>query len=220
MHRFPRIRIVEAGLIGIAIVLLGELGASAIGSLLSSGHWWLLAPAVTFGIVGADFGTGAVHWFGDRFFNERTPVVGPMLIRPFREHHSDPEAMTRHGLLELHGNSCIPVIIVLGVVRLLPGDSACTARLGFDLWLWVLLTASMATNQLHMWAHATSVPAAARWLQRRGVILPPERHARHHRGDFDRSYCLTTGWLNPALDRIDFFGSLERGIRNLAGPIP
>ena len=88
-------------------------------------------------------------------------------------------------------------------------------RQGFDLWLLVFLVASLATSQFHMWAHATQAPAAVRWLQRKGVILSPARHARHHRGGFDRSYCMTSGLLNPVLDRIDFFGNLERGIRSL-----
>ena len=161
--------------------------------------------------------SGLIHWFCDRFFRADTPVLGPLLIRPFREHHRDPEAMTRHGLLELHGNSCIPVIAALAVVHLFAGDGTGPVRLGFDLWLWFFLVATVATNQFHMWAHASSVPAGVCWLQRKGAILSPERHARHHNDHFDRSYCITSGLLNPLLDRIDFFGSLERGIRRLHG---
>ena len=82
------------------------------------------------------------------------------------------------------------------------------------------VAASMATNQFHMWAHATSVPASVRWLQRLGLVLSPERHARHHCGEFDRSYCMTSGWLNPLLDRIDLFGRIERRIRGSSGASP
>ncbi len=209
------IRSFEASLIGVAIALLLALGARSFGALQEGAPWWLLAPAVLLGVLAADFGTGAIHWFCDRFFREDTPVIGPALIRPFREHHADPEAMTHHGLLELHGNSCIPVIAVLAVALLSGGESSGALRQGFDLWLLVFLMASLATSQFHMWAHARQAPAFVRWLQRRGVILSPERHARHHRGGFDRSYCMTSGLLNPLLDRIDFFGNLERGIRSL-----
>jgi ubiquitin-conjugating enzyme E2 variant len=84
-----------------------------------------------------------------------------------------------------------------------------------DVWLFVFLVLSMATNQFHMWAHATSVPRVVRLLQASRVILSPERHALHHDGNFDRSYCITSGVLNPLLDRSDFFGRMERGIRAL-----
>ena len=161
--------------------------------------------------------TGTVHWFCDRFFSEHTPILGAILIRPFRDHHVDPEAMTRHGLLELHGNSCIPVIAALGAARLLLGEAPGALCLSFDLWLGAFVAASMATNQFHMWAHATSVPASVRWLQRLGLVLSPERHARHHCGEFDRSYCMTSGLLNPLLDRFDRFGRLERRIRGTSG---
>ncbi len=125
--------------------------------------------------------------------------------------------MTRHGLLELHGNSCIPVVAALGAARLLGGEMPSVLRLVFDLWMGVFVAASMATNQFHLWAHAASVPASVRWLQRLGLVLSPERHARHHRGEFDRSYCMTSGMLNPLLDRIDLFGRLERRIRGTSG---
>jgi len=42
-----------------------------------------------------------------------------------------------------------------------------------------------------------------------GLILTPERPARHHRGDHDRSYCVTSGWLNPLLDQLRIFEHIE-----------
>jgi plasmanylethanolamine desaturase len=57
------------------------------------------------GYLLADLLTGLVHWFCDTFFDEATPLIGPGLIAPFREHHRDPLLMTRHGFLELTGSS-------------------------------------------------------------------------------------------------------------------
>jgi hypothetical protein len=72
--------------------------------------WYPLAiPA---GWLAADFASGIVHWFADTFFEEDAPWIGPLLIRPFREHHRDPQAMTRHGFLELTGNSCLVLLPV------------------------------------------------------------------------------------------------------------
>ena len=70
-----------------------------------------------------------------------------------------------------------------------------------------------ATNRFHQWAHADAVPGWVATLQRGGWILSPEKHARHHAGAHDRAYCVTTGWLNPLLDAVRFFGRLEGSIR-------
>ena len=82
----------------------------------------------------------------------------------------------------------------------------------------LLFTAGIAaTNRFHQWAHADRVPRWVAALQRRGLILSPEHHARHHRGAHDRAYCVTTGWLNPLLDAVAFFARLEAAVRWL-GP--
>jgi ubiquitin-conjugating enzyme E2 variant len=207
--------LVDVGLIAVAGALLVAQGARSLQGLQSTEAWWVVLPAVVLGVLFADFTTGLAHWFCDRFFEESTPVIGRALIQPFREHHVDPQGMVRHGLLELHGNSAIPVIPVLGIVHYFGPSPASPVAVALQLWVFFLCISSMATNQFHRWAHAPSVPRPARWLQRHGVILSPERHALHHAGDFDRSYCMTSGWMNPLLDRIDFFGRIERGFRTL-----
>ncbi len=37
------------------------------------------------------------------------------------------------------------------------------------------------------------------------LIISREHHAGHHDGTFRKHYCITTGWLNRPLDRMDFF---------------
>ncbi len=212
-------RSVEAGLVATAVGLLLAQGARSLHGLQATEAWWMIPLAFVLGVLCADFATGAVHWFCDRFFDETTPVLGQALIRPFREHHVDPQGMVRHGLLELHGNSAIPVIAVLGAANLSESSPASPGGVALQLWLFSLCASSMATNQFHRWAHAPSVPGPVRWLQRHGVILSPERHALHHGGRFDRSYCMTSGWMNPLLDRIDFFGRIERGLRALQSSV-
>jgi ubiquitin-conjugating enzyme E2 variant len=68
------------------------------------------------GVLMADFASGTVHWIGDRYFREDTPLIGPLLIEPFREHHRDPRGITTHGLIELHGNTGLPVVWMLALV--------------------------------------------------------------------------------------------------------
>ena len=186
------------------IALLGH------GPHLAHKDLWLIGPVtILAGYLAADFGAGLVHWLADRCFAENTRWIGPLLIAPFRAHHENPSSIAEHGFFELSGNNalvCVPIAAVL--VASPPATSPLqVALVTFGLSLSLSL---FATNQLHGWAHAKSAPPAARFLQRHGLILTPEGHARHHRGDHDRAYCVTSGWLNPLLERIRFFERLER----------
>lgn len=178
-------------------------------------HAWRpeLALALPVGLLGgyllADFLAGAVHWLADRCFDPRTPILGPMLIEPFRAHHDDPGSISRHDFFEVAGNNALVSVPLAGglLAMPLPHDFATTLLFVFGTSLAIAL---VATNLFHGWAHARRPPRIARQLQRAGLILTPARHARHHRGDHDRAYCVTSGWLNPVLDAVGFFTALER----------
>ncbi len=140
--------------------------------------------------------SGLTHWFCDTFFREDTPGIGPMLIHPFREHHRDPAAMTRHGFLELTGNSCLGVLPVLGLAWWKPWSFL------FDAGVIAFALALFGTNLFHKWAHSARVPRVVGWLQKAHVILNPARHAVHHAPPNKGAYCVTNGWMNALLDRI------------------
>lgn len=177
----------------------------------------LLLVSLPVGIALADFATGLVHWIGDTFFEEDTPLVGARWIHPFREHHRDPLAITRHGPLEVSGNNCLLLVGVLVTARSLgPGLQSALEALAWGIVL-VFCAAVAISNQLHRWAHAPRCPGAVQWLQRRGLVLSPEAHDRHHDGRHDRAFCVTTGWCNTVLDRISFFARLERRVSRRRG---
>jgi ubiquitin-conjugating enzyme E2 variant len=167
-----------------------------------------LALALPCGLAAADLGAGIFHWGCDRFGSRQTPVLGA-LIGPFRDHHERPAEIARRGFVELCGGTALGVApgIALGCVWL---ESAARLPLGgFAPTAWlVFCLATVATNQLHAWAHGKRAPRAVAWLQRRGLLLSRSAHAAHHRGGQDCAYCITTGWLNPVLDGI--FARLER----------
>jgi ubiquitin-conjugating enzyme E2 variant len=163
-----------------------------------------LAGALAAGYLAADFASGVVHWLADRYGSTETWLFGANFVRAFREHHRDPEAITRHDFIETNGDSCIFVVPVLALV--VWASSGSLVLDGFTLALGV---AVLLTSQIHRWAHTPSPPRAVAWLQARRLILSPARHRAHHAAPFDRHYCITTGWLNPLLDRARFFQTLE-----------
>jgi plasmanylethanolamine desaturase len=196
------------------IATLGRRIGAAIATLADQA---LIVMAAVAGVLACDLVAGAVHWACDRFFTETTPVLGPALIEPFREHHRDPLAMTRRGFLDVNGSNYFAVLPVLAYTVWRDGPVASGAwALSSHAFLLALASAAIVTNQFHKWAHARDVPTIVQWLQRAHLVLPPEVHARHHRGEHRSGYCVTGGWLNPVLDRFDFFGRLERAVRACA----
>lgn len=191
---------------GVLALLLGVLATRLHGALARPAELWLLLPAFALGMLATDFVSGLVHWLCDSFGSEDTPVLGPLLIAPFREHHRDPLCITQRGFLEVNFNNCLGIDAVLGACLWLgnPAPSGPASVFGLA-FLLAFSCAVYLTNAVHRWAHAPRVPAPVRWLQRARLAISPDHHARHHergRGAF----CITTGWLNPLLDRWQVFG--------------
>jgi len=177
---------------------------------------WLSLAAVV--IVGppvawilADFVSGLIHWFADTYGADDTPLFGPWLIKPFRQHHLYPRDICTHDLVLTIGNSCtIAAPFQAGVLYLLLNDdeiSITEASLAFVFNLFAM--AMVATNLLHKWAHAEKTNWLISRMQRFRLLLSPAHHELHHTRPFDSNYCITNGWLNPLLERIRFFRSVE-----------
>ena len=177
-------------------------------SILSREHALATGAGILAGYLAADFLAGCVHWIADRFFEPDTPLLGPMLIAPFREHHEDPLSITRHDFFEISGNNALVTLpLVLALLALPdPGDRLTHAMTVFGLSLSL---AVFMTNQFHAWAHVPSPPGPIQRLQGLRLILTPASHARHHARAHDCAYCVTSGWLNPALDRMRLFERIE-----------
>lgn len=178
----------------------------------------LVLGALLLGYVAADFVSGFVHWAGDTWGSTEMPVLGKAFIRPFREHHVDEKAITRHDFVETNGNNCLVSIPVAVIAVLLPHTSTpwlfASAALG-SMIFWV-----MATNQFHKWSHLDAPGPVVGLLQRLHLILPPDHHRVHHTQPFNRYYCITVGWLNKPLSLIHFFPLAERLVTRVTGQLP
>ena len=195
----------------VLLALLAPLAYRTAAALAAGGHGLALAAALLLGVLAADFVGGCVHWLADTFFAEDTPLIGKVLIEPFREHHRDPLAMTRRSFLRVGNSNVVATSVMLVVVWYWRRGSA--PGVFTDAWITTLAGALWLTNQFHKWAHVSRVPPAVAWLQATGLILTPARHARHHTGSHTRGFCVTNGWLNPVLDRVGVFTAAERLIR-------
>jgi ubiquitin-conjugating enzyme E2 variant len=188
---------------------------------LAREYFWLILSAAGVGFILADLVSGIVHWAADSWGSTEMPVLGKTLIRPFREHHVDPKAMTLHDYVETNGANCLISLPVALGTYWLPLDVE--GWVGPTLFVVVSMTSMifwvMMTNQIHKWSHLEEhqTPALVRWAQRVHLVMPPQHHQRHHTPPFDTYYCITTGWLNPPLHRLGVFRALERLVMATTG---
>lgn len=173
--------------------------------------------AILAGLVCADFVSGFVHWLADSFGHVDMFILGDAFIRPFREHHDDPKNITRHDFVEVNGNNCVTILLFLPFVALVHSFSSPSFALWLEGWTIAFTVAIFFTNQIHSWAHADAPPRLVSRLQRYNLILSPAHHDVHHTPPHDKNYCITLGWMNPVLGRVDFFGRLYRFVRARQG---
>jgi len=83
---------------------------------------WLVLTAVLLAYLAADLVSGLVHWAADTWGAPDLPILGPAVLGPFREHHRDPLAITRHDFVETNGNNCLISLPVLGIALWLVPD--------------------------------------------------------------------------------------------------
>lgn len=161
----------------------------------------------------SDLVSGVFHWAFDTWGSTATPLIGRTLVRTFREHHARPQEITLHDFVETNGTNALSAITLAGAGAALGGSFLSTMFVVASLGI-------AATSQIHKWAHSDRVPRWVAHLQRAGVLLGPEHHRRHHAAPHVRAYCITSGWLDAALDGLEVFARVERAVTSLTGARP
>ena len=169
----------------------------------------ILVFAFVMGYLAADFLSGFVHWMADRYFSPQTPILGSTFIVPFREHHIDPKDITRVDFIQTNGHNSLVTIPVLGLFSLLPIETGVWWAVGLyscvlSLSVWIFLT-----NQFHKWAHVDQAPDWVVSFQKLGLFLSVPAHNKHHTYPNDTNYCITSGVLNPVLEKVNFWRRAE-----------
>lgn len=177
----------------------------------------------------ADLVSGLAHWGLDTWGTPDTPIFGNF-IRSFREHHVDQTAMCKHDFVETNADTTLPLLPVLLVQFALLRTTNRSGN-GYDEYnlhagnvgrhvfaLTFFLFVAM-TNEIHKWSHQAKPASMVKGLMGSRVVLSPIAHRKHHKDPFDCSYCITTGWLNPLLDRIDFWRHIETLVTATTGEV-
>ena len=195
-------RRLETLAVGVAALLAAMVLVQLVAVLDRFGAWVAFSCALVVSYLVSDLVSGLVHWTFDHVLDERSPVLGPNFVQPFREHHDDPTGITRHDFIELNGNTCIAAAPVLAatLVALDPanGNTATVFGVAFVVFF---ATWTVMTNQFHQWSHQADPPRVVRLLQRCRIILSRDHHAVHHNPPFDTRYCITSGIMNRWIDR-------------------
>ena len=203
--RTPVVKRVTALLEWTGLLVAGAL-CLWLGGQIGSGAreigWGALmaAACVPMGIMAAALFTGFGHFFADNFADIDTPILGPTFIFRFRQHHDHPMIICGLSFRELNGGLALLSLPLLAGAVALPAVGTLSGLL-LQVFTLSAALATAATNQIHRWAHDPARPAWVVPLQRRGIILSPVQHARHHRAPFHIAFCITNGWLDPLLDR-------------------
>lgn len=197
-------------------------------SLVQNAWSWAILPLFFVGLLGSDLTSGFFHWFFDNYGSPQTPLFG-QTIELFRVHHDLPKDICNSNFVFTVGHVCLyaaPMYAaaiaghyLLQTTVLAPFYAM--AMLIFSVGLLFLVL----TNQFHKWAHLDERPQWLQFLQQKRLILEPNHHETHHTAPFDSYYCITTGWLNPLLSKIQFFKRLERllaavGVQKAHAPGP
>lgn len=207
--------IVFAGLLAVLLYRLNR-------EIDLKGNGVLIAVAFFASMVVADLISGIVHWLADTWGTVEIPILGPTLIKNFREHHSDPLALTRKGLVETNGDNCMILIPAQVGALFIPLAEGRVEWMFFYVFVLSFTFWIMVTNQVHKWAHMK--PEQVNFLVRLGqktrIFLPYHEHQIHHTVPFESHYCITNGWMNGILARTGFYRKLEWIGWRVFGAIP
>jgi len=126
-----------------------------------------------------DLLTGIYHFVTDRGWNFAHQVA------MFRDHHDNNRML---------GFDWQPMVAGLPVML---------AGLWWQSSFWLAMGSFAVLAQIpHYYAHVPNPPRLVCCLQAIGLMITPEHHAGHHSGQFDRNFCIFTGWADVLLNPI------------------
>lgn len=160
-------------------------------------------------VVVADLVAGLVHWAEDAYARPDASWFG-QIARDNLLHHTRPREFLKKTWWQSSGDLLAIGIAVIAVAAL-------TGH--FNGWVLLFVAITANANQIHKWAHSSrhEKPAIVYWLQRAHILQSARHHARHHSGQKNTHYCVVTNIVNPVLEAIRFWTTLERVVLKTTG---
>ena len=190
-----------------------------IAEYTSSGLSWIdLAAAIVCGYFIADFASGVVHWATDTWFTEND--FG-RAIAIAREHHTHPHHILGYRFIEHATLGSAPSAVLMWPLTLLI-LSFPNSVITYILMIFVFMVSLCLFfgTSFHNFGHKKARSPIIRLAQRLHLIITPEYHAVHHRGDQTVRYCTVNGWANYFCDQFKVWRFLEKIISELTGAQP
>lgn len=150
----------------------------------------------------ADFITGAIHWWEDTYGNPTWPIIGKYVIMPNIEHHIKPRGLLQGTYFDRVNTSFATAVIVIMILWLC----------GWHSWrMIVCLMFCVQGNEIHAMGHRSDKENGkiVLFLQKIGLIQRRKTHGWHHKAPYETNFCVMTEFVNPVLNKINFWMRLE-----------
>lgn len=164
-------------------------------------------------IVAADVTIAAVHWAMDTYGNPKCPVLGKAVFGPNLFHHIFPRALLKNSCLKSSDTSIAAGALIVAVAW----------SIGMFGWKACLFGGVVAMiNMIHRWSHSTPKENGSfiTWLHKLKLIQTQQNHARHHIGEQNTNYAAFTNFVNPILEKLNLWRTLENLVEKLTGIKP
>jgi len=157
----------------------------------------------------ADWLTGAVHWFEDRYMDKLSLNFLDSIAKENDLHHKKPTAMLMSsGWTNMKSAAAVgwPVAFLLWAI-------------GAPLWVWLVPFFASFGNLVHRWGHTPRehLPRWIRGMQEFGLFISQHHHDLHHRSMKQLvpkhlagyKFCPMSDLMNPILDATRFWFACE-----------
>lgn len=148
----------------------------------------------------ADFITGLFHWAEDTYGTIDDTWFSKYIWEPNIMHHKHPSDIAKNSFLDRNIIQWVIAALFIGLYAIF-----------FPITWQLILIGILASfgNEIHVWSHRKTNPWWIELLQDMCIIQTKLHHAKHHLKPYSTRYCVITNIVNPILETIRFWESLE-----------
>lgn len=164
---------------------------------------------IILGYILADLFTAFAHWIEDTYidYNSKIPFI-KIIAKDNEFHHYFPRGIVGNTYFE---NIKIPLIIIMPIFIFIYFYNSKTL-LDYPYLYGTLFFLLIISNIIHRWCHMRDceLPKIVILLQKIRILgSRSTHHSAHHSIDSSQHYCVISSYLNPILEKINFWRILE-----------